>query len=408
MKRIKLFLSMALLTIVGNAFADNLVVEDFTVAPGTSKTISIELVNPNSEYIMVEFWLSLPEGVSIPMDDDGFYMAEGNSSRFTRTHTLEVNKQDGFYHFLAFSSRNVAFMGKSGEFISVTLEAASNAQAGTYTAKIFNQLYNDPDKKEITPEDVTFNITIGNSEVVWFLLDEDSPYLPDETDTEVDIKVKRTINANEWSTLCLPFDMTEDQVEAAFGEDVQLAEFTSYDIEENNGAITGIYVYFTSSDIANDGFIANYPYLIKTSKTITEFTVKSTVIPDEDNAISEYAVGRGKNRHVYGTFYGTLRSGTKVPNNSLFISNNKFYYSKGKTEIKAFRGYFTFEDVLSDVSNSVNSIAFSLDETNVIHQTINNRVDVFGVYDLQGRRIDAGTQLKKGIYIIDGKKKVIK
>jgi hypothetical protein len=47
---------------------------------------------------------------------------------------LEVNKQDGYYQFLIFSSRNVALEGNSGELVSVAIEAATDAEAGTYEA----------------------------------------------------------------------------------------------------------------------------------------------------------------------------------------------------------------------------------------------------------------------------------
>ena len=77
---------------------------------------------------------------------------------------MEVSKQGGFYHFLIFSSRNAAIIGNSGELISVTIEAAFDVQEGTYSAQIFNQLYNDPNKNEVTPDDVLFNITIGSSD----------------------------------------------------------------------------------------------------------------------------------------------------------------------------------------------------------------------------------------------------
>lgn len=401
---------MVLLVVAGNTFADNLYVEDFTVAPGNTKTISIELVNPNSEYIMVEFWLSLPEGVFIPLDEDGYFLADGNATRFMRTHTLEVNMQDGYYHFLAYSSRNEAFNGNSGELISVTVEAAADAQAGTSTAKIFNQLYNDPLKNEVTPDDVTFDITIGETETEWTIIDETSPSVPEATDSEVDIKVIRTIKANEWSTLCLPFDMTETQVKDAFGEDVQLAEFVDYEeqYDEAEVNIIGIQVNFTESDLAADGLIANYPYIIKISSPIEYFCTRSIIQPDEDGAISEYAVGRGSRRHVYGTFYGTLHSGVTIPNMSLFLSGNNFYYSTGQTVIKGLRGYFTFEDVLSNNAGA-SGVSFNVDETDDIRQIKTEKANVSGVYDLQGRKIMVdGVQLKKGIYIIDGKKKVIK
>lgn len=49
----------------------------------------------------------------------------------------------------------------------------------------------------------------------------------------VNVRVKRTIKANEWSTLVLPFAMTAEQVKSAFGNDVQLADFTGVETEEN-------------------------------------------------------------------------------------------------------------------------------------------------------------------------------
>ena len=47
------------------------------------------------------------------------------------------------------------------------------------------------------------------------------------------VRVKRTINANEWSTICLPFAITAEQVKGVFGDDVQLGDFTGavYELE---------------------------------------------------------------------------------------------------------------------------------------------------------------------------------
>ena len=244
---------------------------------------------------------------------------------------------------------------------------------------------------------------LGVSRIV--VLDETSTEVPAETSGDVDINVKRTIKADEWSTICLPFEMTEAQVKAAFGDDVELADFDSYDIDmDESDNVTGITMNFTDVDIA-DGMEANYPYIIKTKNDISEFNVTATIQPDEDNALVEYDNGMSGNlRRVLGTLKGTLHANTVVPADALFISANKFYYSKGLTKMKAFRGYFVLEDVLSSVSGEagvrikVNDVQTGIDAVDGL--TIGESDNC---YDLQGRRLSRD-QISKGVYILNSKK----
>ena len=105
---------------------------------------------------------------------------------------------------------------------------------------------------------------------------------------------------------------------------------------------------------------------------------------------------------------GNLKGGTVVPANSLFLNNNKFYYSVGKTKCKAFRAWFWFKDLLSDVATSSSRITFQVDDgsTTGINDVRSKKEDIrCDVYDLQGRRIENPT---KGLYIRNGRKEVIK
>lgn len=417
MKIIKLFLSMALFTVVGNTLADNLAVEDFMVTTGNTQTISIELVNPDSEYIMVEFWLSLPEGVSIPIGDDGFYMAEGNASRFTRTHTLEVSKQDSFYHFLAFSSRNAAFLGNSGEFISVTIEAASDAQVGTYTALIFNQLYNDPDKNEFKPDDVPFNITIEESDGRIHFCETDTS-LPTYTAGEKgDVSMIRTINAQEWSTIVLPFTLTKAKAESEniFGPDVQLAEFSGFEVEyadEEDVTPDAITLKFTTYAMtARKGMIGGKLYLIKTNKKVESFVADDVTLASSVTEVPKSCV-IDEDISISGKFTGSLVK-TVVPEDGLFLSGNKFWYSVGKTNIKAFRGWFELGAVLDKETDFGANISFVVDDEPASVDGVPSACQKGkgNVYTIQGQYVGRDINLKRlprGIYIIDGKKRVIK
>ena len=57
------------------------------------------------------------------------------------------------------------------------------------------------------------------------VLDENSTEVPASA-SNVDVQILRTIKADEWSTICLPFTATGEQVKQAWDEDVQLASFT--------------------------------------------------------------------------------------------------------------------------------------------------------------------------------------
>lgn len=238
------------------------------------------------------------------------------------------------------------------------------------------------------------------------LLDEASTTVPAATAGAEDLLVKRTLKANTWSTICLPFSMTEAQVKAAFGDDVQLAEFVDYEVNyDGDDNVTAITVNFDDVNLG-EGFYANYPYLIKVTAPMTEFSVTAKVDPDEENAYAEYDNGRtGNNRKVYGTFKGVLHSGGYVPANDLFLSDNKFYYSTGISTIKAFRAYLNLVDVMPSSSASV---AIRINEGTTRVEGLSTPAQTGNAYDLSGRKMLSDKNLEKGVYVIDGQKVVVK
>ena len=131
---------------------------------------------------------------------------------------------------------------------------------------------------------------------------------------------------------------------------------------------------------------------------------------EEDEAVAEYKkkTGSGNKKKTVGTFTGTFHAGTVIPEKNLFLSDNKFYYSVGKTKCKAFRAYFWFEDVLEDINNAGSRITLQFNEDgttgirNIKRETITNNP----WYTLDGRKLDK-KPAEKGIYIRNNKKVVI-
>lgn len=357
-------------------------------------------------YTSYQFKIETPDGIEYVMDadndvacvldagHDASHMATAHWNASIKTLTIGVA-----------SMKSALLKGLSCEILIPVKE--TSAEVGeTFDFTITGlTLIRQTGVKDVL-EDVNFTMTIAAPVDHRVVLDENATDLP-KAASGVDVRVKRTINAGEWSTLVLPFDMTEAQVYESFGNDVQLAEFMDY---EANDDLTEIVVTFDDARLSEDGLMANNPYIIKTSMDITEFTVDDvTIDPDEEGAVAEYTNGKtGSRKVVYGSFIGTYHAQTVVPSNCLFLSGNQFWYSTGLTKMKAFRAYFDFEDVLSSIETAGARVAIIMhDETTGIesmdidHSTFNNE----HYYDLQGRRV---LKPSKGLYIKNGKKEVVK
>ncbi len=287
----------------------------------------------------------------------------------------------------AISTSDKAFSGE-GDIASIELTADASVELGTYAITLTNVRINGKNVEE-----TTFNVTVSD----YITLDETSDEMLLEV-SDVNIRLKRTIKANEWSTICLPFTATGEQVKAAFGNDVRLSAFTGWESEEDDdGAIVAINVTFTEAD-AEDGIEANTPMLIMVSEAVAEATFDGVTLEPEEEPVVQV----GKKASQRGYFYGTYVA-TKVPEENLFLSGNKFWYSTGATSIKAFRGFFEFRDVL-DAYYDVASVKFNLDVDGVATQVNDIHVEtpLPQAFDLSGRRVSE--MRNHGVYIINGKK----
>ena len=239
--------------------------------------------------------------------------------------------------------------------------------------------------------------------------------------TGVDVTVQRTINANEWSTICLPFAIPEDKLNDAFGTTVQLGNFTGCNVsyEEDEETVKLINVKFEAATAIE----ANHPYIIKVQDAVTEINMDGVDIEAEDEPSVDcdpypYQVQVGKNKwethYWYNSFIGNYENGFLVPAQTLFLSGGKFYYSTGLTSMMAFRAYFDFYDVLPDAESTARiSMTFN-EETGIVSDLLDvcPSAESSQVYDLQGRQIvnshSVNRKLQRGIYIKNNKKVFVK
>ena len=186
----------------------------------------------------------------------------------------------------AISTSDNALTG-DGDIATIQIEVPEGTTVGAYPVTV--------DKVRVNGMELVttamFYVNVVNNHTV--VLDEASTTAP-EAATGVDVRVKRTIRADEWSTICLPFAMTEAQVKSAFGDEAQLADFTGYEVtEDDDENIVGIVVNFDDVDIS-EGLEANHPYIIKVATDVSEFAVDGVdIVPDEDKIVLGYLVQSG-------------------------------------------------------------------------------------------------------------------
>ncbi|MBQ9285290.1 MAG: hypothetical protein IJ209_03265 [Bacteroidaceae bacterium] len=306
---------------------------------------------------------------------------------------------DGIYYmrFVGFNIGGFTMKENSGTVAYITLSAPETVEIGsTFTGYIDHIHFGKDRGVDVTGEKIIFNIKVVENVTI---LDENSTTAPVAAEN-VNVLVKRTIKADTWSTICLPFAMSEAQVKEAFGEDVQLADFSGYETTiDSKGNIVGISVNFTSiTELA-----ANHPCIIKVSSPVSEFEAEGVNIAPQ----TDLEINLGNNRKPK-SIIGTYTAGTLVEELALFLSNGLFYYSTGETVMKGFRAYFNFNDLLTEVDNKygikmrVDGIFDGINDVNIANE-------VEGVFTIDGKKMNSDVnRLQKGVYIIDGKKVAIK
>lgn len=204
-----------------------------------------------------------------------------------------------------------------------------------------------------------------------------------------DITLNRTLVANKWNTLCVPFAISEEEIKANFGEGTLVEKFE---------AVNGNTVNFADATSIEAGV----PYLIKP-------TVAGTTYTFNGKEVSADAPKTEGNADV--TFQG-IYSPTDITNNGTVkaagvTEDGKVLFVNPGSKTKAFRCFFTISDNAS-ITPAMLKVSIKGVETaiNSIVMDNSNATDN-AVYNLQGQRVN-GNSLTKGIYIKNGKKFAVK
>ena len=196
----------------------------------------------------------------------------------------------------------------------------------------------------------------------------------------------RTFSKDYYNTLTLPFDVEETQIKNIFGESVDIEEYYS---------MYGTTLHFKTSNDIKTGV----PYLIKPTEDVVEPTFTNVILGNLSNGNNVTF----NNYSFVPNLFPTTLSNDKT--DIYFGIDGKLHYpSASNFMLFGTRAYLKFPQGVSA------KIAFNEDVVSHIITTPDNGINtIHTIYNLNGQRMTKSvSSLPKGIYIINGTKKIVK
>lgn len=255
---------------------------------------------------------------------------------------------------------------------------------------------------------------------------------------------QRTFVGGSWNSLIMPVSLTKAQFTQAFGETAQLAQANKV-YEANNGNLVIGFSLVEETDAQSPYLVANKPYIIKVAKDFVEKHVIAEKNPQltidagpltgqvytVDNSLAAggisytYDDAKANNPvsvdfHVDAAittkwgmtdlkFKGSYNDHQNLDADNYIWNNGKLYHlTKTNHWMKGYRCWLTPSWVNSENAKLL-TFGFGDGETTGVDvpfadiSTNNTKV-----YNLNGQRVDNMLGVQPGIYIVNGKKVVVK
>lgn len=286
---------------------------------------------------------------------------------------------------------------------------ASNA-FGIYGMAINNDYNQDGTPDQLDPEPCVQEL----------VLNEDVDLEKSHDYNKCRMILRRTFNGGKWNSLVLPVSLTKEQFHEAFGIDAQLSEIDCVTTKDNNRIIN-----FKTVQEADGTYLKeNTPYIIYIDEAETEKhpadeqyqSIEDGVVQGPIYIVNsgvDYQMTNDKNKVIKVTsektrelsYLGSYVSKQSLPIDCYIFSNGNLFHTSKEYEMKAYRCWIEYktDDDTPLAKFSVNNTATGID---CITDNIENADS--HIYNISGQKIENTDNLPEGIYIINGKKLIIK
>ena len=230
--------------------------------------------------------------------------------------------------------------------------------------------------------------------------DNISTVISDNADRTVNVTLKRTISKDYLNPVCLPFDLSAEKIAEVFGVGSVVSDYTS---------VEGTVMNFTPVTTMT----ANHPYIVQATESFDTKNIAGVTL----KTIAEETIAEGEKENIVtfensnSTFLGSFVGSpsivvfSKDVEMKLFLGKDgNLYHPTSGSKMKGMRAYFDVTDLTS--SEAKVNIGGSLSS---IGKLMNGEAMTGKVYNLNGQYVGNTLDgLAKGLYIINGKKYIVK
>lgn len=451
-------LARSVLLTRGAAIGYSLEVLPFVLEEEGSKTVTLDLYNPNVEFTAFQCDLHLPEGLTVDLNRRGTaynFSFNADADRTDATyHTLSSAKQtDGAIRVLCYSTANEIFLGEEGALLNIPLTADASLASGVYEFSIANTVLTYANGVKVEPEAYKGSIVVGDGGEVKEMklygnytsdvLDEYTAAFGENREiTSIDLTEAVNIDGERTLTTGNPNTIVYLAEGAALANasnvvcgdecvDLVLTDGYAFDVPVEFTALKAIYTrelasgkygtivlpfapntdYYEFYELVSVGDntlifdevvapVANTPYLYKLrdGKTATRITANDATVS------SEVTPTGTADWQMVGSFTNQTIAASEAADKYYYAytsSDNKIHQVTNVLTVNPYRAYFT--------TSSTDGVQLAV-RTRGGEETLIDVSEVDALlpevyYDLSGRRIDNPV---RDIYIVNGKKVLVR
>lgn len=261
-------------------------------------------------------------------------------------------------------------------FAKFTMTANKGAK---YVSKIELTALAAPEIETVTLDETSDNI---------------STVISENNGKTVNVTLKRTISKDYLNPVCLPFDLSAEKIAEVFGVGSVVSDYTS---------VEGTVMNFTPVT----KMTANHPYIVQATESFDTKNIAGVTLKTYEN--KENSVEFENTNHTFlGSFVGSpsivVFSKENIATNLFLGKDGNLYHPTADSKMKGMRAYFDVYDYTG--SEAKVNIGGSLSS---IGKLMNGEAITGKVYNLNGQYVGNTLDgLAKGLYIINGKKYIVK
>ena len=403
---------------------NTLTLSNVTTNIGTTVTFPIGLNNVD-EITALQMDLHLPKGITLATDEYGDVKIE-TTNRVSNKHTVDCSKiADGNYRIICYSTKNNTFTGNSGELFSLSLNVGSELTDGNYEITVANIELSDKTGTAYPGQDVKGVVTVKS-------------YMPGDVDgngqhsiNDVVCIINHVLKRPNTTFIEAAADL-DGNGEISVNDAVLLISKYILGTSSNARMATRAAAVGNGENYMSIEDVKMQPGEVKTIEVMMtnerddirglqcDITLPEGIsfLYDEDAEDYVTASSRIPKKLVLSSGMqndNTLRvAGVCTSSSSINGNTGSVFSFKVKANENIMAGMYEIKMSNMELSNGEaidvadrSSVLEILNEANGIATIFSNGKANSEVYDLNGRRVNE-SMTKKGIFIVNGKKVLIK